>query len=79
MTDTIEKPEATTARWKATIYYRSEAAGLVDVEHGIEEIADLHDIVERGPNWHTIERIEIVLDRYVEAVADLTIEQADTL
>ena len=71
--ETIEKPEATTARWKATIWYLSEI-GLLDVEHGIEELEELHDLVERGPDWNTIDRIEIVLDR--RSQRDLTVEQA---
>lgn len=45
-------------RWTATVYYRTDA-GLVDVEHLIEELDMLHDLVERGPDFHTIERIEI--------------------
>jgi hypothetical protein len=27
-----------------------------------EEIADLHDIVEIGPNWNSIERIVVTLN-----------------
>jgi hypothetical protein len=74
MSETLTKPEVTTARWKAVIYYRSEALGLVDVEHGIEELEELQDIVERGPDWNTIDRITITLDRSCEH--GLTIEQA---
>ncbi len=66
-------PEAATARWKATIYYRSDH-GLIDVEHGIEEIEELHEIVERGPDWNTIDKIIVVLDR--KASEALTIEAA---
>jgi hypothetical protein len=73
MSDTMTHDEVTTARWKAIIYYRSEN-GLIDVEHGVEEIEDLQDIVERGPDWNAIERIEITLDRV--ALANLTIEEA---
>lgn len=63
MVDVLAHQRAETARWKATIYYRSNTTGIVDVEHGIEELEELHDIVERGPDWNTIDRIEIVLDR----------------
>lgn len=45
-------------RWVATIYYRTDA-GVVDVEHQFEELDMLHDIVERGPSFYTIDRIEI--------------------
>jgi hypothetical protein len=72
----LDKPEATTARWKATIWYLSEI-GLLDVEHGIEEIEELHDIVERGPDWNTIDHITITLDR--KSDQGLTIERAAKL
>jgi hypothetical protein len=45
-------------RWRATIYYRTDV-GLIDVEHELQELADLHDIVENGPSWYAIERIDI--------------------
>ena len=45
-------------RWMATIYYRTDA-GLVDVEHQFEELDMLHAIVERGPSFYAIDRIEI--------------------
>lgn len=73
MTPVATKHEVETARWKATVYYRSEN-GLLDIEHGIEEIDELHDIVERGPDWNTIEQIVITLDR--KSNADMTIEEA---
>lgn len=74
MSDTLTKPYFTTSRWKAVIYYRSADLGLVDVEHGIEELEELQDIVERGPDWNTIDRITITLDRACNE--GLTIEQA---
>lgn len=63
-------------RWTATIEYATEA-GPVDVTHDLEEIADLHDLVERGPHWDTIERIVIVRSGKVEA--GLTVEKARAL
>lgn len=42
-------------RWIARVEYRS-AAGIVPVDHDIEEIEDLHDLVERGND--TIEAAE---------------------
>lgn len=62
------------ARWRATVYYRTDS-GTVDVQHSLGELADLHDFVEAGPHWDTIERIEIVRVNHCEAV-DLTVEQA---
>lgn len=65
-----------TARWHATIYYRSETGG-VDVEHDIEELEELHDIVERGPDWHAIDKIVVTLARPVFDA--MTIEEAALL
>jgi len=45
-------------RWMATIHYRTDE-GTVDVDHDLEELMDLHNVVERGPHWDTIDRIEI--------------------
>lgn len=60
-------------RWAANIYRRT-AAGLVNFQHDIEELEELQDIVEGGPDWRTIDRIEIRLAR--SNTQDLTIEQA---
>jgi len=59
------------SRWKATINYRSKN-GTVDVEYFFEEFDDLADIVERGPDWNTIDSMTVTLNRstgklYVEA------------
>lgn len=64
------------SRWHATIYYRSETGG-VDVDHDIEEIEELHDIVERGPDWNAIDKIVVTLS--LTASEDMTIEEAATL
>ena len=47
-------------RWIVTITYRTDA-GPLPVEHDIEELHDIHDIVERGPDWNTITSIKIRL------------------
>lgn len=60
-------------RWRATVVYLSEA-GSIDVEHHIEELVELQDLVERGPDWNAIDKIEIVLMR---GTGRLTIEQAE--
>jgi len=71
------KPFVTNPRWAATVHYRADA-GLVDVTHDLDEIEELHDLVERGPHWDTIDRIVIV-----RAVAGspltLTVEEAEKL
>jgi hypothetical protein len=61
-------------RWHATVYYRTEA-GTLDVHHDFEEIADLHDLVELGPHWDTIERIEITRVNHITGPT-LTVEQS---
>jgi hypothetical protein len=65
-------------RWTAVIHYRSDK-GLVDVTHYFEEIEDLHDLVEAGPNFYAIERIEITLTDQSFPQPGLTVEQAEDL
>lgn len=45
-------------RWTAIAWYRTDA-GLVDIEHQFEELDQLHMLIERGPDFYTIERIEV--------------------
>ncbi len=45
-------------RWTAIAWYRTDA-GLVDVEYQVEELDELHMLIERGPDFHALERIEI--------------------
>ena len=46
----------------AEIIYRDGTKPLLIA---FEEIADLHDIVEMGPNWNLIEQIVITLNLLV--------------
>lgn len=66
-----------TARWQATVQYRADHA-TVDVVHDIEELHDLHPLIERGPHWDTIIKIEIVRVNHVTG-ADPTVEQAEKI
>jgi hypothetical protein len=61
-------------RWSATIWYRGEA-GSVDVTHDVEELAELQALVEQGPDWNTVDRIEVRLQRRSEPES-YTLEQA---
>lgn len=45
-------------RWTATVWYRTDE-GLIDVEHVFEELDMLHNLIERGPDFYAIERIEV--------------------
>ena len=64
-------------RWQAAIYYRTDH-GTVDVVHELEELADIHNLVEAGPHWDCVEKIEII--RINHNTSDtLTVEQAEKL
>lgn len=76
MTDVLDKAPVTNARWIATVFYRADL-GLVDVQHDLLELEELHDLVERGPHWDTIDKIEIV--RADSRENGLTLEKAQRL
>jgi hypothetical protein len=62
-------------RWRATISYSGDA-GPYDVLHEFEELAELQEIVERGPDWNAILDIKIELARRGYPV---TVEEAREL
>jgi hypothetical protein len=64
------------ARWHAVASYRTDA-GKMDVDMYLEEIGDLHDHVERGPHWDTLELIAIKRINHINP--KLTVEQAKRL
>ena len=64
-------------RWRAVAYYRT-ASGALDVTFDLEELAELHERIEGGPHWDTIEKIEVFRVDHSTAV-DLTGEQAEEL
>src|SRR3954451_19914135 len=64
-------------RWHATVTYRTDAGPLA-VEHDLEELAELHDLVELGPHWDTVIEIRVVRVGHVDG-ATLTVEQAMSL
>ena len=51
-----------TKRWTATVTYSTDA-GPVNVIHEIEELDELQDLIERGPDWNASVDIRIVLAR----------------
>lgn len=61
-------------RWHATVTYRS-AQGPTTVEHRFQELEDLHDLVERGPDWNAIMSITVTLARPTSPA--LTLEEAE--
>jgi hypothetical protein len=49
-------------RWMAEIHYNN---GDPLKAVAFEELAELHDIVELGPDWNTIDQIVVTLNRRV--------------
>lgn len=76
MTDVLEEAGMGVARWKVVAEYRSRS-GVVDVEHAIEELDELQDLIERGPDWNTLIKITVTFARPVCEL--LTIEEAARL
>ena len=60
-------------RWMASIWYRTNY-GLNEVVHYIDELEDLQMIVELGPSFEAIEKIDI---RYLLAEGPKTVEQCE--
>lgn len=69
----IPRADGVPPRWMATVYYRTDA-GVIDVEHAFEELDMLHMLIERGPDFYTIDRIEI--RHAANSQPTLTIEQS---
>jgi len=63
-------------RWMAEIQYRRETFRPVKVV-SFEELYDLHDIVERGPDWNEIEQIIVTLNRNSATVKKEIKEEQD--
>lgn len=47
-------------RWKMTVWYRTDA-GLIDVDMDIDELVEVDHLIEAGPSFYAIDRIEIRL------------------
>jgi hypothetical protein len=54
-------------RWMVEITYNNDRPALIFT---VSELEDIDEIVERGPDWRTIEHIVITLNRYVPMTAD---------
>lgn len=64
-------------RWHAIVHYRTNN-GPLEVGYDIEEIHHLHDFVELGPHWDTVQKIEIFRVNHCTSEA-LTVEQAEQM
>lgn len=49
-------------RWKAVVEYAHQN-GPISIEHYFEEISGLHDIIEHGPDWNTLIKCTVTLNR----------------
>jgi hypothetical protein len=65
------------SRWQVKIYYRTDLLTREE-DRILDEVRDLHDIIERGPHWDTIEKIEIFRINHVTSKT-LTVEQAEQM
>jgi hypothetical protein len=63
-------------RWLARVTYRGEL-GPIEVDHHFEELKELHDLIERGPDWNTIEDIVIRLNPRRTSYPGDTVEKAE--
>jgi hypothetical protein len=64
----------TDKRWIVTLYYRS-GSGDIDVQLEAEELDEVADFVERGPDWHSLIRGEFCLNPKRSISGDLTLEE----
>ena len=65
-------------RWIVTITYRV-ATGTTEVEHHVEELDDIAEIIERGPDWNSVVEGKFRLNPARSTHAGLTVEGADEL
>jgi hypothetical protein len=62
-------------RWIAVVTYRTKT-GMTGVDHAFEELAELDHLIERGPDWNTIETIVVRLNPKRAVYPDDTVEAA---
>lgn len=66
-------------RWKASLFYKHDE-GLEEVTHEFEELSQLHDLVEQGPAWWTIDHIHTSYIGLVDPQAKTgTVEEANSI
>lgn len=64
-------------RWKADIVYRTES-GPLDITHYVNEIAEVHDLIECGPHWDCL--VSCTITRFQHITSEtLTVEEAEQL
>jgi len=65
----------TDRRWRAVIEFASQN-GPITIEHFFEEISDLHLIIEHGPDWNTLTRCTVTLNRPDDGSDQNSLEKA---
>ena len=65
------------ARWIATVTYRSEL-GPFNVDHYFEELYELHELIEHGPDWNAIVCINLILNPRQATRPGMTVENGAT-
>ena len=53
-------------RWSVIILYRTGGEPLAE-HHYVEELSEIEEIVERGPDWNAIMNISVQLNRVTDA------------
>jgi hypothetical protein len=62
-------------RWRVLATYRTDQ-GPLEVEHFVEELAELHALIERGPNWDALIDIKVTINPRRANYAGLTVERS---
>lgn len=62
-------------RWRAAIEYQHQT-GPISIEHFFEQISDLHLIIEHGPDWNTMIRCIVTVNRGDDGTQQHSTEQA---
>lgn len=64
-------------RWKADVTYRTDS-GPVTVTHNFEELREIDDLVEAGPDWRSLIDIHIEYNGVLKG-EHVTVEEAEAL
>lgn len=46
-------------RWVAIASYKAQGGGVVSFTHAFDELEELHELIESGPDWTTVDKIEV--------------------
>ncbi|MER8370388.1 hypothetical protein [Mesorhizobium sp. M1378] len=49
-------------RWKAVLVYAHQN-GPIAIEHFLEEISELHNVIEHGPDWNSLITCTVTINR----------------